>query len=349
MNPTSIFSEDFYNRPLFRNGERVSIAENGSFIVTPQDSKWNRFKRYLSFQQDPSIDKVHEQLKTTIDQIKSQSGLIFSSLKNEVHARGEKKFKCLEMNLNALREKLDHVGQINIFSCIILKLVNVVRYVFRKPSIELKTYANITFEREEFFWMANYSMLLNLSKYVKSSFSVNLYNLKKEGLKLTEQDKQTCIFSVEGPKADMSEEFQKLEKGLKTHLLLKQTSKNYYSPLACKSTQQILANLSIIFDSETSQFLATIYNPRGNQSISKQFRSYLNQLTKEEKSIRYLVRAKTPEGLVQNKELSLIFDNTEQFQTTHEGSSLTLEPNTTYEILSTSEELISSFTIKKRN
>jgi hypothetical protein len=348
MNPTSIFSEDFYNRHLFRNGERVSIAENGSFIVTSQESKWNRFKRFLAFQQDPYIERVHEQLKTTIDQINSQSGPIFTSLKNEVHTHGEKKFKYLKMNLNALRKKLDYVGQINLFSRIILKLVNTVRYIFHKPSIELKTYANITFEREDFFWMANYSRLSNLSKYVNSSFSINLYNLEKEGLKLTEQDKQTCIFSAESPDDSVSEKFQELEKGLKTRLRLEQTYTTYNPPHL--GTQQILANLSIIFDSERSQFLATISNPRGSQSISKQLKNYLNRLTNEEKSVRYLIRAKTSEGLIQNKELSLIFDNIEQFQAPHERtSSLTLEPNVTYEIFSASEELISTFTIRNRN
>lgn len=348
MNTNLVFSEDFYNKPLFLNGERVSITEKGSFIVAPKESNWNRFKRFLTFQQDPYIDKVHEQLKVINDQIGSKSGPIFSSLKEEVHSRGEKKFKCLEMNVDILRDKLDRVGQMNLFSRVILKLVNIARYVFHRPLIELKTYAHITFERQEFWWMANYSLLLNLSKFVNSSFNSNFCILGKEGLKLTEQDKQTCIFSVESADNKMNEEFQELEKGLKTQLILRQTHKNYKPSHVI--TQQILANLSITFDSERSQFLIKLFNPRGNQSVSKQLKNYLNELKNEDKSVRYLIKARAPERLIQDKELSLSFDTTEHLQTSHESAtSLILEPNITYEIFNTSHELISTFTIRKRN
>lgn len=150
MNTNLVFTEDFYNKSLFHQGERIYINDKGTFSVIPKESQWNRFKRFITFQQDPNIDQVHQQLKSVMEQIKSRSGPLFSSLKNEVHDQGEKKFECLGKNLSVLREKLDRVGQLNFFSKTILKIVNIARSLFLQAPIKMNTYATISFEHEEF-------------------------------------------------------------------------------------------------------------------------------------------------------------------------------------------------------
>lgn len=334
---TKVFSEDFYNKQLFSNGERVYLTDTGTFEVAPKETKWNRFKRFMTFQQDSDIDKVHSQLKVIMEQIGSKSGPQFSDLQHEVHAHGKTKYKNLVVNLNHLREKLDHVGQPNLFSKLILKMVNVARNIFGKTSINLKAYTTVSWEREDAFWMANYSQPLRLSKYIHSSFNINTYHLEKEALKLTAEDKQSCKFSANSP--EIEEKIQKLETGLENYWFLKQTT----------FLKQISANLEITFDSVKQQFSAVIRNPRGSEAISKELEKYLKGLPLEEKTVRYFIGAKDSQNQEQTHELVWTLTPTSNHRLNEGSIPLPMEPNVQYDIRDESNNLITSFAIKKNS
>src|SRR4051794_26514935 len=131
MSVTPIFSEDFYTQSLFQHGERACITDAGSIVIAPEESTLSRLTRFFTFQQDPHIDKVHDRLKTIMEEIENNSSSTLSSDKEEVHAPGDTKVRFLQAILHGIRQKLDHVGPLNPFSPLVLKRHNV--FVYTMP------------------------------------------------------------------------------------------------------------------------------------------------------------------------------------------------------------------------
>jgi hypothetical protein len=337
----SLFSEEFYNQILFQNGERAYLTDEGTFAIKAKESKWNRFKRVMTFKQDDSIDKAHEKLKALMKEVKEKSGSQFMALKEELHAQGEEKFDCLEKNLKTLRGKLDRIGQLNFFSKQILKVFNVIRSFLHESPIQMKTYATMNFFRPEVPWMANYS--------IERSFSINspMFHLKEDALKLTEKDKESCFFSTT-PDSE-NESFQKLEKGLMKRWWVKQICKNY--SFHCTPTGQIFINLDIIFDSEKQKFLIILRKHKENQKIEvERFKEEIKGLTDQEKTVQYKIQAKDSEG--NKKELKLVWsiENEEEGPYRAQQSSvLDLEVNVPYEIYDENNKWVISFTLGKKD
>ncbi len=333
------FSEAFYNNSLFLNGERAYFTEEGGFEVLPKESRCSRFKRFLTFRQDPNIEAVHNQLKRVMGQIDKQSGRNYNALVDEVHGRGEAKFKCLRKNLERLREKLDRTGHLNCFSRFILKIINFVRCLFCAAPIKLKNYAEITFER---------SIVSNdILKITHPSFKIEICKLEENASKVTEADRLNCGYFVESSDSRISEKIIKLQKEWLNAFLIQETSKDY------KMWCQVWSYLEITFDSEKQQFLLTLRNPHEDTTIMKELADHLTAVDEVENTIRYHVKMERNYGSTTDisfHELVWKFTPTESepLRLNKGPSPLVLEPDVKYTILDASGEVVqSTFTIKK--
>lgn len=346
-----IFPEPFYNR-LLCSGERLAVTSDERFEILPRESFFSRLKRFLTFQQDPHIDKVHNLFKKLVEQADRAEGSHFQTLANEIHSHGRAKYKYLEANLIYLRKKLDSIGQLNWFSKLVLKVTNAVFIFFGRLPIQLRTYA---IEYEE-----------NRLSSINRSFdfhrtSGNYTNpLEREGLKLTTSDENSCIFSSDS--LPVKKEIQKLEKGLQDYYLIEQKCKNYNSPEM--STSQILANLEISFNPESRYFFAAINNPlarsiynpfkdldnksRVNSTkISSAFAKHLRELPDQAKTFRYFVTALSPDRVITQHELMWNVQPTEQapFELNQGSQPFILRPGTQYKFYDEQHQMVGLFKV----
>jgi hypothetical protein len=346
---TPIFSEDFYSKRLAKTNQRVRLNNQGTFeFYTYRSTLWHRFRHYATFQQDPYVCKVHDQLKAIVDETKDKSGPLFNHLAVEVHEHGEKKYKNLNDNLGFLRNKLDQSGQTNVVSKLILKIVNLFRKILGKEPIIIKSFARVMFEREQHFWMGNYSRWFSLSKYKYSSFSVNLYNVEQLGLSLTHEDKLQCAYSAESQNPKVDEYIQKLERGLTGRWLIKQSCKYFNIPHPI----QVLADLEITFDPNIQKFAVQIRNPKTGmmQNDSKALIQHLESVSNDQKLVRYPVIVKEPDGNTKQIELSWTYGSSvlKPHQLDEGSDSFFLEPGVGYEFRDDANNELVTFTLLKR-
>lgn len=346
-----IFPEQFYTK-LLCNGERIGVTLDDKFEILPPETFCSRLKRFLTFQQDPYIDKVHSLFKTLVEQADVAEGQYFPILADEIHRHGQAKYRYLEANLIYLRKKLDDIGNLNFFSKLILKVVNTALTFFGQAPIQLKTYAR--------HYEDNGLSYINRSFYFHWTSGNYINPLEREGLRLTEQDENDCTFSSDSPQN--KREIQKLEKGLKDYHCIQQTYKDYNRP--GMSTTQILANLEVSFDPKRQCFLAAINNPRGRsiyspfndlsnnprigpEKISPLFARHLRELPNDAKTFRYFVTATNGEGTATHHELAWLAQATEQapFQLNQGSLPLTLEPNVQYRFYNEAHQEVGSFKI----
>lgn len=340
-----IFSESLYSR-LLCDGERIRINQEGTFEILPPESLSNRLKRFMTFQQDPYIDAVHNRFQSLVDQIERREGADYDHLKNEIHENGKVKFRYLQENLITLRAKLNRVGKTNLLSKLILKVINKVRTHFGGSPIEIKNYT-VTRNRNNL----QYSAPSFHFQWTSGSYS---NPFEEEGLRLTDVDKKRCRFAAEDP--NQSELIQKLERGLEDYYLLGR-ERNIF--LQHNQTLIVNANLEISFDAQTSCFVASInnaktrilYNPVNTSSnpniISEGFAQLLHELSPEEKTICFKVNVTDIEG---NEEQ---FALTWEIGTTDEGpyclnkgsSHFVLEPDYNYEFCKQDGTVLSSLKI----
>ncbi len=344
-----IFPEPFYTR-LLCNGERIGVTSDEKFEILPSESFCSRLKRFLTFQQDPHIDKVHNLFKKLLEQAERTEGSHFSILTDEIHRHGRTKYNYLEANLIYLRKKFDNIGNLNCFSKLILKVINTAFTFFGRAPIQLKTYARHYEKGGEHFIDRSFYFHWTSGNYTNP--------LEEEGLKLTEMDEKTCVFSSDSPR--IKREIQKLEKGLENYYLIQQTYKNYNR--SGMSTTQILANLEISFDPKHQHFLVAINNPRarsiynpfndlnnnpriGSGKISPVFARHLCELPNTAKTFRYFITATNLEGAVTQHELSWVVQATERapFQLNQGSLPLILEPNTQYKFYNENHQEVGSF------
>jgi len=351
-----IFPESFYTK-LLSNKERISISENGKFEILPPESYFSRLNRFFTFQQDANIDSVHSRFKSLVEQVTNKEGLDFPALTDEIHSHGKSKYLFLEANLCLLREKLDRVGQLNYFSKLIFKIVNAVRHLFGFTPIELKTYADISYELDDDIpWGAQYY------KRTEREFRFdwdqgNLSNpFAQASLELFPKDEVASRFTAKNEEVRI--ELQKLENQLNDFYVLHQIYKDYGDHKRGIGTQQILANLEVNFDQEQNCFLAAIHNPRwranhspfpkqdGKKFVTRAFRAHLNELPDEAKTFRFFVKVKDDEH-----ELKWVAKVSEcaPYQLDKGSESLELKPGFEYSFFDEDRNLISSFTIIEKN
>jgi hypothetical protein len=349
-----IFPEQFYTKMC--NRERIGVTLNETFEILPPESFCSRLKRFLTFQQDPHIDKVHNLFKALVERAEQAKGPHI--LTEEIHRHGLTKYKYLEANLICLRKKLDNIGQLNWFSKLILKVINAVCTLFGRAPIQLKNYARHSYEVDhDIPWAGTYHRVDSSFDFHGSSGDY-INPLGKEGLKLTPTDENTCVFSSDSQR--IKEEVQKLEKGLKDYYYIDQTYKTYNLP----GTTQILANLEISFDPEQQRFSAAINNARAGfylvrdsqvfikhrdlcEEISPVFAKYLSELHNDAKTFRYFVTATNAKKIVTQHELTWIVQATEQapFQLNQGSLPLILEPGTQYQFYDENHQQVGSFKI----
>ncbi len=346
-----IFPEQFYTK-LLCSGERIGVTLDRKFEILPPESFCSRLKRFFFFQQDPTINTVHNRLKNLIEQAEAANGPDFRTLRDEIHTHGRAQYRYLEANIIHLRKKLDDIGHPNCISKLVLKVINAVFTLFGVSPIQLRTYAR-HYEEDGL-------PCIHRSFYFHWTSGNYTNPLESEGLNLTENDKITCRFSADP--LPIKKEIQKLEKGLKDYYLLQQTYKDYNRP--GMSTQQIIANLEINFDPQRECFLAGINNPNarfiyspfntltnyrriGPPKLSPLFTSHLRELPDNAKTFRYFVTATNPLGHVTEHELSWIAQPTEQapFKLNNGSLPLVLEPDTQYTFYDEQHRAVTSLKI----
>lgn len=321
-----IFPEPFYTRRLCP-GEHIGItADNKRFVVLPPESFSNRVKRFFTFQQDPYIDRVHNRIKNLLEQFEQAQGSDFPILRAEIHDHGHLKYQYLEANLYYLREKLNEVGQLNCFSALILAIRNAVANFFGMDPIQVKTYARHYHRNDDGYLTPCIDPSFNIRRtYSDFDFEgllespLNPLNpFQKEGLRLTEEDVNTCRFSAEFSHRRI---IQKLEKGLVGCLLIDQ---------ATAPSGHISANLGIGFNLERQCFFAAINSSK--RQISSSFAGYLQELPQEERTFRFFIRATDPHGNVTDHELAWTAEPTreEPFMLNTGSQPLFLEPGVQY-------------------
>lgn len=331
-----IFPESFYTR-LLCSGDRIGVNRDEKFEILPPESSCSRLKRFLTFQQDPHIDRVHNLLKKLVEQAEKRQDL-FPVLAGEMQKHGQDKCKYLEANLIYLREKLDNIGNPNCLSSLILKIANIVFVFFGYAPIQLKTYAK-HYEKEGWLGIAR-------------EFDVR--SIEQVGSRPWDKDENACIFSSDFP--IMKRKIQSLETGLISHHLIDSVEKSY---IHREMTMQIHANLEISFDPKGNCFLAAINNPKARviynypndnlqacqEWISPIFAELLRELPNKKKTFRYFVEA-TKEKVIHH-ELSWVLEVTEQapFQLNRGSQHLVLEPDTLYRFYDENNQTVALFDI----
>ncbi len=353
---TQIFPDPFYNRFLCK-GERIGVTSDGRFDILPAESFCNRLKRFLTFQQDSKIDRVHTLFKTILEQAEQVEGSYFPALADEIHRYGRAKYNYLEANLIYLRKKLDGIGQLNSISKLILKVINAVFTLFGYACIQIKTYAKHYEEGHIPLIKRSFNFHWTSGNYVNP--------LEREGLKLTATDESTCMFSSDS--SVVKKAVQELEKGLEDYYFIKQTHKDF----SCSgmSMEQIFANLEISFDPEQHNFLVAINNPEarriynpfndlyhnpriGPEKIAPVFARHLCELPDKAKTFRYFIEATNPRGIVTQHELIWIVGTTTQqapFQLNRGSKPIILEPYAQYKFFDESHQEVGSFKIIHNN
>ncbi len=363
-----IFPEEFYTRILGPK-ERVGINEEGNFEILPEESSWNYLKRFVSFTQDSDFAKVHDRLKGIFDQVE-ENGPEFAAAIREIHGKGEEKYNTLERNLCTLRRKLDHVGQVNFFSKVILSITNVFRYIFGWEPIELKTYADYGFRFPiiEFF---------DCGKPISRSFDCfvsdnplnrNYTNPLRQGLELTAEDRLNSAFVANTD--ENTEIVRKLELGLKREHKLNTSSIGFqnqawarqplFGPRNPLEHRKWDANLTLIFDPASQRYQVKITNggmseggwriwtwDRDNEEVYKQqnraWVEFIDQLNVEQKSFHFFVVAE--DGQEHDLEWTLAPSADDDSVFADPTAVFTLEPGVEYSLYTESRDLIDTLRI----
>ncbi len=341
----SVFSNDFYTKQLFTDGERACVNSEGTVVLAQPESTLSCIKRFFTFRQDPHIDRVHNRLKAVMETIANRNGSEYETLKNEAHVHGAQGLTIFTANLERLRGKLDRAGPGNIFITIGLRIANFVRALLDLTPFQEKKYMNVTYDRPECFWMGDGCYLYLLARSESSSFFINTHNLRQDALELNEDDKRSCTFSADSP--DTEQMIQKLEMGFADRWSIKQSFKNINAPR--ESTRQILSNLEILFCSDTQQFYAQIRNLRGKQKVSAGFADTYHSLENARGAFRYSITAECPNGQVEEHELSWIPTISAELILDEGCGPFFLVPGVRYEIKDASGNSLQKLCISKKS
>jgi hypothetical protein len=375
-----VFPEQLYTRLLY-SGERIGVTSDNRFEMLPPEPFSSRLWRFFTFQQDPNFDRVHHRLQEILwrHPYDEPDSLIrtpeVSHLIDEIRAHGGAKYRYLQVNLANIRIKLDHIGRINCFSALILKVINTVFSFFSITPIQLKTYKVGCEKYIQECPMSGKTFVTYCKKYeINNDGFLRLENdwdlsafFAKEGLELTEEDRKTCHFSATIPTyfpsdictrrehltpSEIRPIIQKLEKGLQAYYIIERTY---------KGTEALKANLEISFDSQHQRFLAAVNNSEarsvynrqldlnnnviGPVDVSSSFAKYLRELPNDKKTFRYFVSAENSQGIVEH-ELIWVAEPTEQapFQLLP-GVPLALELETQYTFYNEKRETVFSLEI----
>ena len=356
---SQIFPEELYTR-LLQHGERLKVNEEGKFELLPSESTLDSLKRFIFFQQDANIHQVHNKLKELVKQDHLQPEQ--SELAQEIHSKGKSNYRYLEANLVYLRNNLNDVGQLNLLSNLVLKVINFIHNIFRMEPIEIRSYARHYLE----------DGLQKTESSFKFSFSSEDYvnPFEQAGLQLTEEDKLNCVFAGSTP--ETQNKIQELEKGLEDYYCLHQSKKIHTLPN--DETKHIQGNLEITFDKESQQFSVAIHNPEDPSrdpivlaafhnmeissrdpsinppTISEQVARHISELPDDEKTIRYSIVSKMGRRNERNQEIKWKITPTESspFELDKGSQKLVLEPNIEHTFYNEAKEEVAKITITTR-
>jgi ankyrin repeat protein len=131
-----IFPKSFLSRKL-EDHERIGVTSDNKFEILPPEAFASRVKRFLTFQQNPHINKVYNLFEKVV-----KDGSL-NHIYQEIYSNNQDLDSCkyLESNLSNLRDRFDRVGKLNFLSKLILDVVNVFLRLFGLAPIRLTTYA----------------------------------------------------------------------------------------------------------------------------------------------------------------------------------------------------------------